>query len=217
MFTRRQFSSSLLATTALGATRTAFGKIITGFPAAQSLRNIDYLGRCYNIVEVDPLTFKPYKPKTVVDFAFKAGHTSPDGRFQLPDNVAYFSEHTGTYREDQTIISSSSDFQRAVSESATISGSGSDGVKSASFSASASYSNYSREAQSKDTFSTLTQYEYADYRLNLEWHKPGFSLGSEIAETIAALPAGPSSAYADFVKRYGTHFSSGVAFGGLAY
>jgi hypothetical protein len=156
MFTRRQFSSSLLATTALGATRTAFGKIITGFPAAQSLRNIDYLGRCYNIVEVDPLTFKPYKPKTVVDFAFKAGHTSPDGRFQLPDNVAYFSERTGTYREDQTIISSSSDFQRAVSESATISGSGSDGVKSASFSASASYSNYSREAQSKDTFSTLT-------------------------------------------------------------
>jgi ornithine decarboxylase len=95
----------------------------------KTIPNIDYLGRSYDVVTMDPLNLgATSKNQNVIDIDVEEGHTvhTRDGAYIVPAGVRHEAPFSMSYETASTVMSSSYEFQRekkiAVSAEARVSG-----------------------------------------------------------------------------------------------
>jgi hypothetical protein len=191
---------------------------------AKTIPNIDYLGRSYDVVTMDPLNLgATAKNQNVIDIDVEDGHTAPtrDGYYIVPKGVRHEAPFSMSYESASTVMSSSYEFQQelkvAVSAEAGVEG----GFE---FSASASSRDMERQTGSRKRTFVYSRAYQEDHILDLSFEDPKAPLAvtREFRDAVLALPypdemPGWEKQYERFLDDWGTHFTKGVTLGGLAF
>ena len=190
----------------------------------KTIPNIDYLGRSYDVVTMDPLNLGgTAKNQNVIDIDVQDGHTvhTRDGSYVVPAGVRHSAPFSMSWETMSTVMSSSYELQQelkmAVSADAGVEG----GFE---FSASASSRDMEKEAGSrKRTFVYSRAYE-EDHILDLDFdnNKAPLAVTPEFRDAVLALPYSGEmpdweKPYEKLLEDWGTHFTKGITLGGLAF
>lgn len=183
------------------------------------LKNIDYLGRGYNILTIDPYTFSSggASKHYVFDInAFNNTKPIPDGTALIPNGTEYHSQDQSISSTQTDYLYSDYDFQSTFrNEVAT-----SVGIFGLfSFSSSQTYKKYKQEVGSSEQLSTYTKVELKDYSVEIVNgdHEEQLPLSHLFAKEVANLPAEYDDIkYEAIIETYGTHYAKNVVFGGRA-
>jgi hypothetical protein len=96
---------------------------------AMRIPNIDYLGRCYDVVDTDPLDLgSSSKYENVIDIDVSEGRTvhTRDGSYSIPIGVHHKAIFSMSWESQSSVVSSSYEFQdefkKAVSAEAGVAG-----------------------------------------------------------------------------------------------
>ncbi len=183
--------------------------------------NITYLGRCYDILELDPLdTAKT--AKTLSTFEFKSEAAKPiqgeaDNKLQ-PIGSNFSPGEGGSISSTTKMLFTTSDIQEMFDSTL---GSGLLGLLTGilPFSLSGSYKKFKREITSQKRIYAFTKAEFVDFTLELQLDSPeNLFIDEQFQQAVANLPIDePSVAYQTFIRNFGTHFAQLVRFGGLAH
>lgn len=183
------------------------------------LNNVTFLGRCYDILTLDPLsTGTTAKAFSAFEFPISStepipgelAKTKPKGTHFIPSGGGSLNIQTQmlhTVRDVQTLFSSTLNL----------------GILSLvrgllPFSGSGSYQNFKKTLNEEKKLLALTQAKLVDYALELDLSPEQLNLGNSFQKAITALPTEPQAdAYREFIDKFGTHFSKKVVFGGLAH
>ena len=190
---------------------------------AKTIPNIDYVGRSYDIVAMDPLNLgASSKNQNVVEISVGAGRTvvTRDGSYTIPAGVRHQAPFSMSYESASTVISSSYEFQKelkvAVEAEAGVDG----GFE---FSASASSRDMERQTGSRKRTFVYSRAYQEDHILDLDLDNDNAPLAvtPEFRAAVLALPfrddvADWKEKYEALVQRFGTHFTKRVTLGGLA-
>lgn len=181
------------------------------------LKNIDSLGRCYDILQLDPLSLgDSSKHFSAVKFNPNNFEPTPDRSALIPKGTDYKSGSRGNYQQQTLMLLSSYDLQRMFSQNVSLSA----GIPQVfAFSNSTTYRTIEQETRTRSHLYTYTQAEFIDHELRLLLHQPHLlPIGEELSEAILALPhVDNQQEYRRFIEKFGTHFSTNVAFGGRAH
>jgi hypothetical protein len=191
---------------------------------AKTIPNIDYLGRTYDVVTMDPLNLgTTSKNQNVIDISVQDGHTvhTRDGYYIVPAGVRHEAPFSMSYESASTVMSSSYEFQQemkiAVSADAGIEG----GFE---FSASASSRDMERQTGSRKRTFVYSRAYQEDHILDLDFDndKALLAVTPEFRDAVLALPYPDEmpdwqAKYDAFLERFGTHFTNGIRLGGLAW
>ncbi len=181
------------------------------------LKNIDALGRCYDILQLDPLQIgESSKSFLAVELNSNNSEYTPDRSALMPKGTDYKSGSSGSYDQETLMLLSSYDFQQMFSQNVSL------GVaipQAFSFSNSTTYRRIEQETRTRNHLYTYTQVEFIDYELRLRLDQSDFlPIGEELRQAVLALPPVTNrQAYQEFINKFGTHFSTNIAFGGRAY
>ncbi|MEO1592975.1 MAG: MAC/perforin domain-containing protein, partial [Cyanobacteria bacterium J06632_22] len=185
-------------------------------------KNFDFLGRCYDILTLDPLDTSG---SAKMDMAFYFSHDQgerilgeknllkPQGTRHAPGAGGGLDVSSRTQ-----ILQTASDTQALFAN--TLGG----GIlalvgKFLPFSNSSSYQKF-KTARTRDrSIYTVTKADYIDYSLALNPDSiRGLQIDAPFRAEVERLPATVSPEhYLTFINRFGTHVSTHVDFGGLAY
>jgi hypothetical protein len=191
---------------------------------AKTIPNIDYLGRSYDIVAMDPLNVgATSKNQNVMDISVGDGRTvvTRDGSYVVPAGVRHEAPYSMSWESASTVISSSYEFQQelkvAVEADAGVEG----GFE---FSASASSREMEKQTQSRKRTFVYSRAYQEDHILDLDLDNDNAPLAvtPEFRDAALALPSQDEvpnweANYDAFLGRFGTHFTKGVTLGGLAF
>jgi hypothetical protein len=190
---------------------------------AQHIPNIDYLGRCYDVVDTDPLNLgSSAKYENAIDISVEEGRTTqtPDGSYRIPAGVHHKAIFSMSWESQSSVISSSYDFQEefkvAVNAEAGVQG----GFE---FSGSASQKDIVRRTESRKQSFVFSRAYQENHGLQLDLSNEDAPLGvtHEFAAAVRRLPLDefmkvvPS--YDEFLGRFGTHVTTEIILGGLAF
>ena len=183
--------------------------------------NLTFLGRCYDILELDPLdTARTAKTEYVFDFNMEASQTIPGERgIVIPLGTSFSPGESGEIENETKIIFTVSDLQKMLGSTLKIGSILLSLVtKIIPFSLSANYKKFKRELTQEKQIYTVTKREFIDFNLALDLASSHLSLRDTLHNAVAALPRDdPSDSYQLFINQWGTHFAQLVRFGGLAY
>lgn len=183
----------------------------------------DFLGKCYDIVKLDPLDLvTSAKYVNAIDISASSDKTQDtgDGRYRIPLGAEYKGVPTMSWESQSRTISSMRDFveefKSTVSANAGVEG-GFD------FSGSSTCSNVEKDTQKrKQTFVYSRAYKQ-NHGLRLDFHDEGaqIRLTKHFETEVTKLPGGKfeevRDAYLEFVSNFGTHFTTEIILGGLAF
>jgi len=186
--------------------------------------NIDYLGRSYDVTDMDPLNLgASSKTQNVIDISVEDGHTvnTRDGSYLVPAGVRHEAPYGMSWESASTVMSSSSDFRQelklAVEADAGVEG----GFE---FSASASSREMEQVTQSRKQSFVYSRAYQEDHilELDLDNDKAPLEVTPEFRAAVLALPFRDDepdwkAKYDGFVQRFGTHFTKRLTLGGLAF
>ena len=176
------------------------------------LPDLDFVGRCYDALKVDPLDIEKGGMYGLA-IAFGKFVNTPDDQYSYPACMSYMPATGGSFDSVSTSLSSSYDFHSFVNQDGSLTASDPTGQL---FSAtlSASYTETRDTTESHSAVATYTDAIVRTYGLQLK--DTGFGLDPEFSKAVAALPAKDdgTGAYAKFVQRFGTHYGKGALFGG---
>ncbi|BAZ11399.1 hypothetical protein NIES4071_32250 [Calothrix sp. NIES-4071] len=181
------------------------------------LKNIDALGRCYDVLQLDPLRIgessKSFSAVTFIPEKFK---TTPDRSALIPEGTDYKSGSSGSYEQETLMLLSSYDFQQMFSQNVSL---GVGVPQVFAFSTSTTYRRIEQETRTRTHLYSYTQAEFIDHELRLRLHQSAsLPIGEELRQAVKALPnIANRQVYQQFIDKFGTHFSTNVAFGGRAY
>ncbi|MDJ0509755.1 MAG: MAC/perforin domain-containing protein [Crocosphaera sp.] len=183
--------------------------------------NLTFLGRCYDILELDPLdTARTAKTEYVFDFNIEASQTIPGehGRV-IPLGTNFSPGESGGIESETEIIFTVWDLQKMLGSTLKIGSTLLSLVtKILPFSLSANYKKFKRELTEEKQIYTVTKGELIDFNLELDLGSSHLSLRETLHNAVIALPRDePSDSYQLFINKWGTHFAQLVRFGGLAY
>jgi MAC/Perforin domain len=189
----------------------------------ERLKNWDFIGRCFDVLKIDPLKIDN-SAKTFMALAIGTGKDDDDfeptldDRFLKPKGTRYVPLAGGHGSSSTVMISSAYDFQtfNKIENSVSVSDPTGEMFKT---SLSSSYSQTRRATGSENKVLTYTSLTVDLCRLELsELEESALAVSKELVAAVAKLPPNPDpTAYDNFVKTFGTHYSSGVTFGGRAY
>ena len=189
--------------------------------SAKFPNNITYLGRCYDILELDPLnSAKTAKNRSA--FEFKLDSAKPivgesDNKLQ-PLGTNFSPGDGGSITGKTQMLFTTSDVQGMFKSKFN---SGLLGILTGiiPFGLSASYQKFKREIISQKHIYAFTEAEFIDFTLELQLESPeNLFIDKQFQEAVANLPIDESStAYQTFIDNFGTHFAQLVKFGGIAY
>ena len=183
------------------------------------LKNIDYLGRGYNILTIDPYTFSGEGASKRYVFDIDASDNTkpiPDGSALIPKGTEYHSEDQAQSATHTDYLYSDYDFQSTFSHEVSTS-IGIPGLFS--FSSSSAYKQFKREVGSTENLSTYTKVELKDYSVEIvnADHKEELPLSRLFANDVLDLPEKyDAEEYKAIIETYGTHYAKNVIFGGRA-
>ena len=187
----------------------------------RTIPNQDYLGRCYDIVTLDPLNLAisaKYKNALDVQAADNKIVDTRDGKWSIP----VWAEHKGIFAFDWEAttgtISSSyefrDEFKRSVKADAGV-----DGMFE--FSASASTSAITSGTETRKQTFVFARAFRATHGLEAKLGHASLELTDYFRADVEALPVDGfpvvRAAYEKFIETYGTHFTTEIVLGGLAF
>jgi len=183
---------------------------------AKEIPSIKYLGACYNVVTMDPLSLADTAlPKNV----FNLGNVRDDGSFDVPQGVSYRTILKTSYDWQSSVISSVADLQNTLKQSADVSA----GMEGAfEFSGSATYKEIQNLTESrKHSFVYARAFvELLSVSVDIADPQSGLRLDDSFQRAVADLPTDQSETsatkYEDFITRFGTHFTWQIIVGGMA-
>ena len=185
--------------------------------------NSDYLGRCYDIVDMDPLNLgATAKSEHVIalDVAEGPTTTTPDGSYTIPAGVHHMAPFSMSWETESSVISSSAEFQEEFKRTVEADA-GVDGLFE--FSGSASHRELTGLAESRKASFVYSRAYQENHRLTLDLDnaKAPLKVAPEFADAVAELPPQDDpdwfKQYQDLVQRFGTHYTKEIVLGGLAY
>jgi len=201
--------------------------LVLGVPESKSvaglLPNYIALGKGINAYKLDPVTLSP---RSEPIFALDEGEFKEQGGFKIPKGCTYDPIHTGYVMKDSLVINTMEEYTKNFQQS----GGFSVGVPGLfSFGLSQSYSKSNKSLTEKDETYVLAYGIQKEYSLSLEDSKedPELKLSNLFVEDLTKLPRTwhkPQNGnelnedpYYKFIKRFGTHYTQKVVFGGKIY
>jgi hypothetical protein len=182
----------------------------------KTISGLDNLGRCVDLVDLDPLDIAG-SSKNVQAFFPKGGTDSyPRGGYEIPNGVETRSPFKLRISGGETLMSNSYDFTRSFEKSMAVEG----GFAGFEFSASQSVKNVQKQSEKRDEVFTYVFANSAIHivQLELDGKQSEFlTLNANIKNKVEALPAHEDKAYREFIQKFGTHFMTQVALGGMAW
>ncbi|MDJ0842628.1 MAC/perforin domain-containing protein [Crocosphaera sp.] len=183
--------------------------------------NLTFLGRCYDILELDPLdTARTAKTDYVFDFNIGASQTIPgEHGIVIPLGTNFSPGESGGIESETEILFTVSDLQEMLGSTFKIGSILLSLVtKIIPFSLSANYKKFKRELTEEKQIYTVTKREFIDFNLELDLASHHLSVRETFHNAVVALPSNDASDnYQSFINKWGTHFAQLVRFGGLAY
>ncbi len=186
-----------------------------------SLKNVDFIGRGYDFLKIDPLDLGDPGATKLPVFHINPNNMKliPDGSASIPRGTVYTSSAGGNFSFETKMLYSAYDFQTAYSGSV----SANIGVPGLfSFSSSQSYKKFKQVTGSTENLETYSKVELYDHIVEIIPDYPGEKLDLHpiFIDRVKELP----SAYSDdnehkfltFIETFGTHYSKKVIFGGRA-
>lgn len=182
----------------------------------KTISGLDNLGRCVDLVDLDPLDIAG-SSKNVQAFFPKGGTDSyPSGGYEIPKGVEMRSPFKLRISGGETLMSNSYDFTRSFEKSMSVEG----GFEGFEFSASQSVKNVQKQSEKRDEVFTYVFANSAIHivQLELDGQRSEFLiLNADIKKKVEGLPAHDGKAYREFIQKFGTHFITQVALGGMAW
>ncbi|RYZ43432.1 MAG: hypothetical protein EOO71_03505 [Myxococcaceae bacterium] len=194
---------------------------------AKPFRGLNFLGRCVDITVVSPLQpgmlFRNgggVLTEGVV--AFKAKDCTEDTSnpaIKLPPKVHYNPLSNGIQDEGETIATSAEELMSRFAASVQVEGE----FSAVSFKASLDYQNSAKATSGSSSFISFSQAFFEDEEVELdEDFVTSDALNAKLQKSLEALPKDRASdadrtKYANFIKKYGTHFIWSAVFGGRVY
>lgn len=190
-------------------------------------KNLSMLGRCYDLKTMDPLNLSGSALiDTFVKYKFNEYyHPVSDNSMTIPDGVLYKPGTGGNFSSITKIADSYDSFMKEISGSVKF-GVGVPGVGSFSASVSANY--YKKEEARNRTEVTYTKLVAYDDTLKIGHmplmdnkgrivNKSGFTpdLNLNIKDKLMSIKN--ETMAEEFIEEYGSHYTSQVGFGGIAY
>jgi hypothetical protein len=188
---------------------------------ALTIPNIDYLGRCYDVVDTDPLDLgNSAKYENVIDISVSNGVTvhTRDGFYSIPAGVDHKAIFSMSWESQSGVISSSYEFQEefkvAVNAEAGVGG----GFE---FSGSTGQKEIRRMTEARKQSFVFSRAYQQNHGLQLDLDSDKLRVTTGFAAAVRRLPIGdlPNviGGYEAFLRRFGTHFTKEISLGGLAF
>lgn len=185
------------------------------------LNGLEFLGKCYDLLTLDPLNLGgSAKTSNAVDTARGGGDTYEQGPYTVPAGLSLHSPFNTEAKTFKSLVQNSYDFQNEFSSTLEMNA----GVEGFfEFSNSNSFKEITQASQSRKQVSTYAIVYVQNHVVALDLHSPGkLPLDAAFAGAVTGLPAGGETpaeqrAYAEFIKRFGTHFTRRLSLGGMAY
>jgi hypothetical protein len=179
---------------------------------AEKLASVSYLGRCCDIFELDPLDIAG--SMKLPPAIRPATETEEYGGYEVPAGVNFNRVSRSTVLTTEGLIYNSSDFTREISNALNLNA-GFEGI--GSFGASKSVRTVVNETQSRRYVFKYVIAVVQSFKVELQDDLTGFSPAAEFAGEVKKLPTEPGQKYRDFIKKFGTHFTSRLYLGGMAF
>jgi hypothetical protein len=182
------------------------------------LQNWDFIGRCYDILKIDPLRIEDGAKLESAIERDQEFDTTADKRYKKPKWTSYIPVTGGKNETHSVTISSAYDFQTFNKIQGSVSASDVTGNLFKT-TLSGSYSSTAKTTDNKERVLTYITQTVNLYKLALVEGTPAIS--ENLRKAIEKLPVKTSLArtdlYNDFFQRFGTHYSTNVLFGGRVY
>lgn len=181
--------------------------------AAQTMTNIGYLFRGYNVIKgnpLDPERFDPGFRGKIFQAAYSEDRKTDDLRYKIPDSVDVVTKTTCRTSYSAETVSTLSDYQNSLMAKASVSGSGRYKVVKASFSASIEYNRVRKTLESNDKSIIKTEAMCTVYEAILQTGSPP-SLTESFLNAIKE--AKRTKQYGAFLDTFGTHFIESIDMG----
>jgi hypothetical protein len=178
------------------------------------LHNWDFIGRCYNVLTVDPIkidhtaTFKMAFQITEDDF-----EPTPDGTAKKPTFTDYAPSTGGSVDSRTVSLSSAYDFQSFNKVARSVEVSDPTGSLFSS-TLSTTFAQTREETESRSRVETYTQQVVNKYRLSMRVDDFLLQLSPDLVKAVSKLPTTRTEKYRSFVETFGTHYARTVDFGG---
>ena len=156
---------------------------------AKTIPNIDYLGRSYDVVTMDPLNLgATSKNQRVINISVAEGHSAPtpDGSYIVPAGVRHEAPFGMSYVSASTVMSSSYEFQQEMKVSVSAEAGVEGGFE---FSASASSRDMEKQTQSRKRTFVYSRAYQEDHIVDLDFDndKAPLAVTPEFSDAVLAL------------------------------
>lgn len=182
------------------------------------LHNWDFVGRCYNVLSIDPLNIEAGDKFAM---CFDTGDpdqdfdTTNDGSAKKPKCTDYIPATGGRYDANNASILSSYDFQRFTKNEGSVNVSDPTGDLFAT-TLSSSFTKSQQETGSLKKVVNYTSQIINCYKLQMK--TKGLKLHEDLIAAIQEISSAEGTFnFQDFVQRFGTHYANSVLFGGRVY
>ena len=151
---------------------------------------------------------------SVLDFTWKAGMTTSDGKYLVPDHVQALQTRSCGFQSEATTQFGSRSYQNALSVDVSVEAESGFGLWSARFTASAGYRKVNEGTSQYHRVYTSASSKCIQYQLSVNYLHTPISVTSNFAQAVSSLPLQRNDkAYNTFINIYGTHFTSRVTMG----
>ncbi len=191
------------------------------FEGTVPYKNVDFLGRCYDIIRINPLDLSQRirdgggaMMESIIQIAPEScTQLTPDKSLYIPEGTRYMPESRGERTSRTETWFSSFDFAHSFEHTVSA---GLDVPGLVSFSASATYRQLEKTSGSNETIETFVQSFFEDCSLQLDDDfDVKLPLSSRFTSAVKKLTT--EAACAEFIKTFGTHYAREVTFGGRMY
>lgn len=185
---------------------------------ATPLKNVGFLGRCYDMLKLNPLDLDG-SALANAPFDLDKSQQKPvnTGNNVVPVVVDFHPGSGGEYSEEAKLVFTAYDYQSSFKQDVNFEV----GIPDVfAFSTNVSYSSFKQDTGSEENLYTYIDFkqELHSLTLDLEYEDQSqLKLRSNFKSAVENLPYDKDDGYEDFIKAFGTHFTTYVKFGGRAY
>ena len=187
------------------------------------LKNWDYVGRCYDVLEIDPMdpggNAKAHQAFLIDPAGANDWTILPDNSGRYPKGFDYKPKSGGYSDKSTQVVSSAYDFKEYFGTAVSVSAGDPTG-KLFSTTLSASFKQTQSETESNEKTMTFADEVLFTYSLQCSDNPSSRKIHPDLARALLGLPSsGDATApeFAEFFKEFGTHYSSRADLGGRAF
>jgi hypothetical protein len=164
----------------------------SAMPDPDKIPNIDYLGKCYDVVDMDPLNLgSSAKVENAIDID-ASGHevvVTRDGSYLIPKGVLHNAPFSMSYQSQSSVISSSYEFQQEFKQSVEVDAGVEGGFE---FSGSSSLKDIGRETETRKNSFVYSRAYQENHRVALDLLNPNapLTVTAALRNAVGQLPLG---------------------------